>query len=159
MSRALMGSEKLSQLRTVILSSFLHNSLCKTSDYFKQQAFGHRRFSYKYSRLLALPCAENHIFLDHVVISTVFQIIGTFTTPRTQTHHQQDCDRPVLTGLFLPQFQNSVYLRSPRCLAQHFWPRLAAFLPGLHQACCCLPLLFRLLIIVDWIKVSTFESV
>ena len=72
---------------SVIISSFLHNSLCKISDYFKQQALGHRRFSHKYSRLVALPCAENHIFLDHVVISTVFQIIGTFTSPRTQTHH------------------------------------------------------------------------
>jgi hypothetical protein len=84
MSRARDEAQHLRQLRQIILPYFLDNSPCNASEYFKSivalQALGHRRFSSKCSRLLAFPCAENHI-IDHVVHSTVFQIIGSFTTP------------------------------------------------------------------------------
>ena len=62
MSRALMGSEKLPQLRTVILSTFLHNSLCKTSYYFKQQALGPYAIQLQtFSSARATLCRESYL--------------------------------------------------------------------------------------------------
>jgi hypothetical protein len=66
-SRARDGSQNLSQLRTIILSSFLDNSPCKASEYFEPRMLRFKRLSTGDSAPNVLVCLR---FLSSSTFST-----------------------------------------------------------------------------------------